>query len=110
MLAFHMGVVFLLGTENDIKLLGCIRMIEVHRRYRPTIARFHLLLTISKCRYSPNIVLMAVHRLRRWPNIEQHWCLLGNSQQIREAETMVIQCCTTVCHAGPTLKQHWFSV
>ena len=42
---FHMGVVFLLDTEHDIKLLRCIRMIEMHGRYRP------LTYYISHCKF-----------------------------------------------------------
>ena len=66
--AFHMGVVILLGTEhaeNDIKLLGCIRMIEVHRRYRPTTmttARFNLLLTILDVKASENHIPTTKHQ------------------------------------------------
>ena len=37
---------------------------------RNMISSYHMNYTSQQTRYSPNAVLIMVHRLRRWPNIE----------------------------------------
>ena len=87
-----MGVVFLLGTENeqDASLLGCIRMIGVHRRYRTTTARFHFLLTILDVYASENHIPTSKHATFTQYCVNSGPPSTALAQQIRDTETMVL--------------------